>query len=196
MKLILALSLLLSSLAFGQQPSREQLTPPGTLIAFAGATCPTGRLLANGAAVSRTTYAKLYTAVGTVWGYGDNSTTFNLPDLRGRFLRGRDGGVARDPDRTARVACATGGATGDAVGSCQNDVMQGHIHGELAGSGTGGSNFLSATTNVNNSPGSNFGNTTSPQTDSVGCSGASCGTPRTSIETRPVNVSVNYCVKS
>jgi microcystin-dependent protein len=186
--LLLTLSLFATA-AFGQQPSREQLTPPGTLIAFAGATCPTGWLLANGAAVSRTTYAKLFTAISTAWGYGDNSTTFNLPDLRGRFLRGKDGGVARDPDRATRTACNTGGATGDAVGSCQGDVMQGHKHGLEVKNDSNTAGNVSASANA--STANNTINTiAAPTTDGVN------GTPRTSSETRPVNVNVNYCVKS
>lgn len=64
--------------------------PAGSVTAFAGATPPAGYLLCNGAAVSRTTYAALFTAISTVWGVGDGSTTFNLPDFRGRALVGVD----------------------------------------------------------------------------------------------------------
>jgi microcystin-dependent protein len=66
--------------------------PPGCVLPFAGAgDVPSGFLLCNGAAVSRTTYADLFTALGTTYGVGDGSTTFNIPDFRGRFLRGYDG---------------------------------------------------------------------------------------------------------
>lgn len=66
--------------------------PSGCVLPFAGAgVVPAGFLLCNGAAVSRTTYASLYSAIGTTYGVGDESTTFNLPDFRGRFLRGYDG---------------------------------------------------------------------------------------------------------
>jgi microcystin-dependent protein len=60
----------------------------GEVKALAGASVPTGWLLADGSAVSRTTYAALYTAIGTAHGTGDGSTTFNLPDLRGRAIAG------------------------------------------------------------------------------------------------------------
>ena len=61
----------------------------GTIIAFAGSSAPTGYLACNGAAVSRTTYSALFNVIGTRWGSGDGSTTFNLPNLNsGRFLRG------------------------------------------------------------------------------------------------------------
>lgn len=62
--------------------------PPGTLISSATVNMGTGWLLCNGAAVSRTTYASLFLAIGTRYGAGDNSTTFNLPDARGRSLIG------------------------------------------------------------------------------------------------------------
>jgi hypothetical protein len=62
-------------------------TPSGAVSHFAMNTAPTGWLKANGAAVSRTTYAALFSAIGTTFGSGDGSTTFNLPDLRGRFTR-------------------------------------------------------------------------------------------------------------
>lgn len=66
--------------------------PSGCVLSYAGSgTVPTGFLLCNGAAVSRTTYADLFTAIGTTYGAGDESTTFNIPDFRGRFLRGYDG---------------------------------------------------------------------------------------------------------
>ena len=60
--------------------------PPGTMIHFAGKTLPDGWLICNGAAVSRTTYAALFAAIGTTYGTGDGSTTFNLPNANGRFL--------------------------------------------------------------------------------------------------------------
>lgn len=62
--------------------------PTGSLAAFAGTTVPSGWLLCNGANVSRTTYAKLFAAIGTKWGAGDGSTTFTLPNCEGRFLEG------------------------------------------------------------------------------------------------------------
>lgn len=62
--------------------------PSGTMIAFAGKSVPDGWLLCNGALVSRTTYAKLFAAIGTVWGAGDGSTTFKLPDADGRVMQG------------------------------------------------------------------------------------------------------------
>ena len=62
--------------------------PPGTIIHYAGRTVPSGWLICNGANVSRTDYAALFAAIGTIYGTGDGSTTFGLPNLDGRFLEG------------------------------------------------------------------------------------------------------------
>jgi microcystin-dependent protein len=67
----------------------------GDLKATARASAPTGWLMCDGTAVSRTTYADLFTAIGTTYGIGNGSTTFNLPDLRGRAPIGVDGAAAR-----------------------------------------------------------------------------------------------------
>src|SRR6478736_1555074 len=82
---------------------------------FASSTAPTGWLKANGATISRTTYAKLFAAVGTLYGVGDGSTTFNLPDLRGEFLRALDDGRGVDTSR--------------ALGSAQDGQNLSHVHG-------------------------------------------------------------------
>lgn len=60
--------------------------PPGTIIHYAGRTVPSGWLICNGANVSRTDYAALFAAIGTIYGTGDGSTTFGLPNLNARFL--------------------------------------------------------------------------------------------------------------
>ena len=71
----------------------------GTVAYLAMVTAPTGWLKANGAAISRTTYADLFAAIGTTYGAGDGSTTFNIPDLRGEFVRGFDDGRGADSGR-------------------------------------------------------------------------------------------------
>jgi microcystin-dependent protein len=76
--------------------------PSGVLCQYAGATAPPGWLICDGTAVNRTTYAALFAAISTTFGVGDGSTTFNLPDLRDKFSRGKSGTVALG---------ATGGAT-------------------------------------------------------------------------------------
>lgn len=64
------------------------ILPTGAIIPFAGNDIPSGYLLCNGATVSRTTYSKLYSAIGTTYGSGDGSTTFNLPNLTDKFIQG------------------------------------------------------------------------------------------------------------
>lgn len=74
--------------------------PVGAVEFFAMSTAPSGWLKANGAAVSRTTYSALFTAISTTFGAGDGSTTFNVPDLRGEFIRGFSDGRSVDSGRS------------------------------------------------------------------------------------------------
>ena len=74
--------------------------PAGSVFSFATTTVPTGYLECNGAAVSRSTYASLFSAISTTWGVGDGSSTFNLPDLRGQFVRGWDNSAGVDSGRS------------------------------------------------------------------------------------------------
>lgn len=92
------------------------------------ATVPDGWLECNGQAISRTTYATLFGKIGTTHGQGDGTTTFNVPDYRGRFLRVWDHGAGRDPDAASRTAMNTGGSTGDLVGSVQGEQFKSHNH--------------------------------------------------------------------
>ena len=99
----------------------------GTIISYASETVPDGFLECDGSSLLRADYAKLFTAIGTVWGTAD-ATHFNIPDLRGKFPRGWAHGTANDPDRDSRSANATGGETGDKVGSVQSHMYQSHGH--------------------------------------------------------------------
>lgn len=164
--------------------------PAGTIAPFGGGTVPTGWLLCDGSIVSRTTYPNLFSAVGTLHGQGDGSTTFHLPDYRGRFLRGADnmgtGAAGRDPNAETRTAPNTGGATGAGVGSVQSDAMQGHRHSSIAAGSTTGSGSTAG------SGGSTSISTAvrDPAADTLGN-----GTPRTSSESRPQNANVEYIIK-
>lgn len=79
----------------GTGPNPLRLALPGVIVPFGGESIPAGwrALTCNGAAVSRTTYADLFNAVGTSWGVGDGSTTFNLPDLRNALVGGSSKGA-------------------------------------------------------------------------------------------------------
>ncbi len=80
--------------------------PAGTVEYFAASSAPAGFIKANGAAVSRSTYEALFLAIGTTYGAGDGSTTFNVPDLRGEFVRGLDDGRGVDSGRVIGSAQA------------------------------------------------------------------------------------------
>jgi phage-related tail fiber protein len=110
----LVFSLLFSSGITVKASTAEDGTPVGTVIAFAGGIAPEGYLLCDGTAYSRITYQRLYMVIGTVYGAGDGAT-FNVPDLRGEFIRGLDNGRGVD--------------TGRALGSWQEDMFKKHSHG-------------------------------------------------------------------
>ncbi|MBQ7461189.1 MAG: tail fiber protein [Bacteroidaceae bacterium] len=103
------------------------LFPAGMIVPFAGPAenIPDGWMLCDGSEISRSEYANLYKAIGVSWGTGDGSTTFNLPDLRGMFLRGVSGDSGYDPDADTRVLLKdNGGNTGNNVGSYQGDAIR------------------------------------------------------------------------
>jgi microcystin-dependent protein len=77
------------------QPIPGQSPPTGSIAAYAGASAPTDWLLCDGSAVNRTTYAALFAAISITYGSGDGSSTFNVPDLRGRVPVGEDGAAGR-----------------------------------------------------------------------------------------------------
>lgn len=105
--------------------------PTGTLIIWPTDTAPTGYLLCYGQAVSRTTYSALYAVIGTVFGVGDNSTTFNLPDLRGRVPLGQDdmGGSSANVVTDA-AADSIGGVDGHETHTLSVAELASHSHGE------------------------------------------------------------------
>lgn len=86
----------------------------GMVMPYAGSSAPSGWLLAFGQDVSRTTYANLFTAIGTTYGAGDGSSTFTLPDLRGRVVAGQDNMGSTSADRLTNQ---TGGLDGDTLGA-------------------------------------------------------------------------------
>jgi len=166
-------------------------TPAGGVIAFAGTNPPAGWLLCDGSAVLRTTYARLFAAVGTAWGSGDGTTTFNLPDLRGLFLRGVNGARTNftnvgttpvDPDVFSRTSGLTGGNSGNTVGSLQADELFSHTHlqrtDRLGYNNASGAFKYSA--NLSSTPFENM----SGMLQNTGGN-----------ETRPKNAYVNYIIK-
>lgn len=154
-------------------------SPAGTVIFYAASTAPSGYLKANGANVSRTTYAALFAAIGTTFGSGDGSTTFTLPDMRGEFPRGWDDGRGVD--------------SGRAIGSAQLDALQnmtgtilGNIVGSHGGQATGVFTAVSA--------GSTYRDALEVANGSQFVFNAS-NVARTSTETRARNIALLACIK-
>ena len=108
--------------------------PAGCIMPYAGATAPDGWLLCRGQAVSRTTYADLFAVIGTAYGVGDGSTTFNLPDLGGRVPAGKEATATRLTAGMSGVDGATLGATGGDQRMPQHSHGvgdPGHLHGNF-----------------------------------------------------------------
>lgn len=150
--------------------------PLGTILAYGGATAPAGWMLCQGQAISRTTYAKLYEIIGTAFGSGDGSTTFNLPDLRGEFLRGAGNNSHADQGNGGSV-----GAHQDATQLPSMYVASNAFQfGLLNETGEAVANIDK---NVATNKYTQFSKTVN--------SAAGYGT----ITTRPTNTSVNYIIK-
>jgi len=161
--------------------------PPGNISASAATNVPVAWLLCDGTAVSRTTYARLFAAIGTTWGSGDGTTTFNLPDMRGMFLRGA--GV-----NATQSKAAGGNFAGGSVGTYQQDQAQGHWHNDTQGvpfpfTWSGAWYLASSGAKTMGVCGLGGVGVGEPATDGVN------GTPRTGSETKPASYSVNYIIK-
>ena len=157
-------------------------TPSGTMTMYGGSFAPTGWLLCDGSEVSRATYADLYAAIGTTWGSGNGSTTFNVPDMR----------------EVAPVGIGTTTSTITAhdvytLGELKDDQMQGHYH-VVAVTGNNASDTASYMTHgsTQNNTYSGTGNdgVKAPKTDGTN------GTPRTGTVTRGKRRGVNFIIKT
>lgn len=137
----------------------------GELVATADDAVPSGTIWCDGSAVSRTTYSELFDVIGTIYGVGDGSTTFNLPDYRGWFLRGFGNGPSTDPDAGSRTDRGDG-TTGSAVGTQQLHALIWHSHGMSRSTnnttGGGGNIVPYGNGGTNHSLGWNGGNETRP----------------------------------
>lgn len=160
--------------------------PAGTVIHFAGSTVPAGFLELNGAELSRTVYADLFAVVGTTGGAGDGSTTFNLRDARGEFIRGWDNGRGVDAGRT--------------IGSYQADAYLNHSHtGSTGSQGAHTHTYATLSNNVGTSsttPGGSGAvnattSTSGAHTHTITVNASTTG----STETRPRNIAMMYCIK-
>jgi len=173
-----------SSVSFSKlvQAVQETLVPTGSVVAFAFnafAGIPDGWLECNGFAVSRSTYSNLHSKIGVSYGSGDGSTTFNLPDLRGYFIRGS----GTNSDGTASGSFATK----------QSDDVKPHSHPVSWAFGTcvlsvqeiqGGRSTGSATTVTDINVSTGFPSASIAIQTNLG------------TETRPKNIAMMYCIKT
>ena len=161
--------------------------PAGAVMPFAGTTEPSGWLLCFGQTISRTTYSALFNAIGTTYGSGDGSTTFALPDLRGRVVAGQDdmGGTSAN-----RLTGQSGGVDGDVMGgtggaethTLTTAQIPAHSHGWTYTTGGGGNTSGSGVPPHNSAPAGSGG------TDNTGGGGAHNNVQPTII--------LNYIIKA
>ena len=196
--------------------------PAGTTLTFAQGTAPAGWLKANGSAISRTAYADLFAAIGTQFGVGDGSTTFNVPDMRGVVARGLDEGRGLDASRVLGSYQADQFQTHTHTAS-SGTVSADHSHGFNVNTGGGGAHThsietrASGSTNgaVSGSNGTQYGTSSSVYSVSAGdhihnvagntggisanhthgITVAAPNTGSTGAETRVKNVALLYCIK-
>jgi microcystin-dependent protein len=182
-----------TSTGTGSNPIWSLGKPAGEIFMFGSTTCPTGSLAADGTSYLRsgdTTCSagtgncnNLYAAIGITYGHAD-STHFNVPDLRGIFVRGAG--------TNGTLSNANSSAFSGTIGTYQNDKMQGHYHSNTFttyDSGTFGVTVYPASAGGNaNASSSNQVSIGSPTTDGTN------GTPRTGAETNPANLGVQYCI--
>lgn len=169
--------------------------PAGVIVPFGGEVedIPFGWMLCDGSEISRAEYANLYDAIGVCWGIGDGSTTFNLPDMRGMFLRGVSGESGNDSDADSRIVLNddNGGNTGNQVGSYQSDAIRnitGTFNCDSKNRGATEAFVLAATGSVKDSYSSTYNTLTTYEFD------ASLVVP-VGGDNRPKNVYVNYIIK-
>jgi microcystin-dependent protein len=144
----------------------QALLPAGAVMAFAMNSAPAGWLSANGAAVSRSTYATLFAAISTTYGAGDGSTTFNVPDLRGYFVRGS--GINGDS------------AFSGPFGAKQADALKDHTHSYITNNRLGAFSTPGGT----------------GMDDPVVLASTGVNAPNNGgTETRPKNIAMLYCIK-
>ncbi len=154
--------------------------PTGMFAMFGMTSIPSGWLVCDGSAVSRTTYAALFAQISTTYGVGNGTTTFGLPPAQGQFLR-------------VYNATGSGVDSGRSLGTTQADQFQGHYHThESSLSASYGRATSGGGTGIPSGSGANepTNATGAPVTD------GSNGTPRTGTETRPTNINLVLCIKT
>lgn len=188
----------LPSSPYSEVSHNATLFPAGVIVPFAGEVenIPYGWMLCDGSQVSRAEYTNLYNAIGVCWGMGDGSTTFNLPDLRGMFLRGVSGDSGNDADANSRIVLNdNGGNTGNQVGSYQGDAIR-----NITGTFRGGRNYGGSWQNDQTGAFYVAGSTYNPKGTDTSGAGIKVGFDASGVvpvggDNRPKNVYVNYIIK-
>ena len=159
----------------------ERLLPAGAVMPFAQNAAPAGWLTADGSAVSRSTYSALYAVLLTTYGAGDGSTTFNLPDLRGIFVRGSDSQTISGTTYSGTYAAKQQ----DAFKTHNHAVTDpGHSHNIQYYQSTGGGTAAANAQVINSAIGVTASATTGITINNTG-----------DTETRPANIALRYCIK-
>ena len=159
---------------------KKRMNPIGEIVMWGGSNMalPYGYRECDGDSLIRSQFPELFAVIGTAFGTASGST-FNLPDLRGLFVRGVDGSAGEDPDKLTRTSMNTGGNTGNNIGSVQDDAFESHTHDvEFAPAVTSGSGNITP---------SRADYTQTPDTFASESTGGT--------ETRPKNAYLYYIIK-
>lgn len=161
--------------------------PAGSMSMYAGASIPTGWLLCDGQAVSRSTYSALFTAISTTWGIGNGSTTFNVPDMREASPYGA-GTYSAVTGTTHGAITAHDAKT---LGTFGDDQAQGHRNAAQASGAfiTYNAGTLNRDMTAGSGTSYNLTSTGDPVTDGTN------GTPRTGTTTRGKIIGINFIIK-
>ena len=183
-----------SNVSIGGTLTGIQMTPSGAITAFAGTSLPSNWLWCYGQNVSRSTYADLFSAISTTYGVGDGSSTFGIPDLRGRAIAGQDdmGGSSAD-----RLTGQTGGVNGDTLGAGGGSETQTLTTAQLAAHTHGAGTYNISTggdAGQNSTNGAVFRNDISTST-AVGGDSGSTGSGSAHNNVQPTFI-LNYIIKT
>lgn len=169
----------------------------GLMMAFAGSVVPSGWLLCDGTAVSREAYAALFESIGVTWGPGDGSTTFNLPDLRGRVGLGVDGSHALGSTggaSTVTISIAQLPSHNHTVtdpGHTHGVTDPGHIHTALVASSTNTAGAGAGTSTAGNTGSATTGLTVNSAVTGVTTNNTGSGNP---VDILPPYAAINWII--
>lgn len=162
------------------------LCPTGAVSAFAGSSAPSGWLLCDGSAISRTTYSDLFGVIGTTYGVGDGTTTFNIPDLRGIFVRGVGSQTISAKSFSGTLAAKSADQF-QTHGHSITDPTHAHTGKGHVGVSGGPTYDVIETSGVNGASAAIYGSAT----------GITVGAPNSGLtgsETYPANIGLNYMI--